>query len=83
MEKQIIEILKTINGENLSPGMLRMVSEQISELFKGMYPEEFEKWKDKRLSNDIIIYKDGYYYYAKKYTLPELYQYWIDNVEDK
>ena len=43
----------------------------------------FVEWKDERLSNDKIIYHNGFYFYAKKYTHDDLFEYWYNEIREK
>jgi len=76
MEKQIIKILNTVNGENLSPGMIRMVSEQISELFKGIYPEEFVHYLLTGTNYPLIFAE------ISKEKTEEHYIFWKENLKE-
>jgi len=64
------------------------LEKEISELFKGMYPEEFIIWLTQKLRlNELIFLWDTNKYYMydndKEFVLYGLYQYWIDNIKDK
>jgi len=64
-----------------------MRERQIEKPERGMYPEEFIIWLTQKLRlNELIFLWDTNEYYMyddKEFVLYGLYQYWIDNSEDK
>ena len=96
MEKQIEEIIDSCYDEettidkngNIEGGKLTLNKEKlikaISELFKGMYPKEFIWWMNRNLNQYKYEWeKSEVFIYGKWRTLPNLYQYWIENIKDK
>jgi len=86
MEKQIAEIFKEYG---LDEKVLCLCIHEISELFKGMYPEGFVIWLTQKLRlNELIFIWDTNKYYMydnddKEFVLYGLYQYWIEKIKDK
>jgi len=84
MEKQIAEILNKYYHEGKKHGLNNEVAKAISDLFKGMYPEEFIWWMNRNLNQYKYEWeKSEVFIYGKWRTLPNLYQYWIDEIKDK
>jgi len=65
------------NGKIKIRGKLKLASE-IADIVKA-----FAEWKDERLSNDKIIYHNGFYFYAKKYTHDDLFEFWYNEIRTK
>jgi len=97
MEKQILEILHQF-GIDKYPKDIELMS-AISELFKGMYPEEFIRWllKEECYQNNIwgIDYTSEHQPDIKTCNLicerhgiypvgiDDIFTYWIDEIKDK
>ena len=45
--------------------------------------KDFNEWKDERINSGKIIWHEGFYFYAKKYTHDELFDYWYNEIRDK
>jgi len=86
MEEKIFEILNMASESmvNVPSKVKKSIAKEISELFKGMYPEEFIWWMNRNLNQYKYEWeKSEVFIYGKWRTLPNLYQYWIENIKDK
>lgn len=76
MRAQLLDILNEalwVEGEEHTVQGKIIVVENIVTLF-----QKFEKWKDVRLLDNRIVMVGGFYFYAKKYTLVELFGFWYE-----
>jgi D-alanine-D-alanine ligase-like ATP-grasp enzyme len=83
MEKIYLEIINKVEHakrhEYIPPAKRqKIMAKELADLNR-----EFNHWKDQRLTSGKIIWHEGFYLYAKKYTLDDLFNYWFDNIYKK
>ena len=84
--KQIEKIIK-YNGMHRHTGSVIVdnVCKEIAALYEGWVPPEFVEWKDwqTNLKNIRHYFKrNEYRFEGKDITLPELFQYWENNIKE-
>lgn len=81
MKDKIIEII----GHGMESERAECKAKEITALFKDWYPKEFIRWLSVCIANNEILLGLPQLYRIDdtEYDLPDLYQYWIDEIKDK